>query len=92
MPSQAIWTPDGVVDLDGKKRERVELRAGLTEWFAQFEAVAQHFGLGLHCSRCKADVIGKNGSNDKMFSVSCECRDFVGSNRDYRPEPVQKVN
>ena len=30
---QAIWTPDGLISLGGKKSERVELRSGVMEWY-----------------------------------------------------------
>jgi hypothetical protein len=83
-PSTAIWTPDGVVDLAGKRRDRVELRPGLTEWLAQFADFAAHFQLGLHCAKCGADLVGKNAVTDKTFAVVCNCREFVGANRDYR--------
>lgn len=86
-PSTAIWTPQGVVDLAGKpsSREKVELRPGLAEWLRQFQDFAQHFQLGLHCSKCKADLIGKNADTDRVFVVVCGCREFIGLNRDYHP-------
>ncbi len=85
MSGNAIWTPDGIQRLDGKAHERVELSQGLTEWFRQFADVAAHFKLGLHCSKCKGDVTGRNGDLDRTFSVACNCREFIGSNRDYTP-------
>lgn len=81
--SKAIWTPDGVVQLGGKKADRVELRPGVMEWLRQFADVAQALGLGLHCAKCKADLIGKNADSDARFTVMCECREFTGPNRDY---------
>lgn len=84
---QAIWTPDGVVTLGGTPLERVELRKGLAEWLRQFNDFAAHFGLGLHCAKCQKDVIGKNSDTDKTFSVACGCREFIGTNREYR-EPT----
>jgi hypothetical protein len=87
---EALWTPNGLVSLSGPKPERVELRPGLIEWFCQADAVFKHFGLGLHCSKCKADVIGKNGANDRVFTAACQCREFVGQNREYR-EPTAEV-
>ncbi len=89
-PSPAIWTPNGIVNLDGKPsttRQRVELRPGLVEWLRQMNDFAAHFQLGLHCSKCGADVIGKNADTDRVFSAACGCREFVGLNREYR-EPT----
>ena len=86
-PATMMWTPDGPIQLGGPKAQRVELSAGLIEWLAQFDAFARHFGLGLHCSHCQADLVGKNGSNDKVFAVACKCREFVGPNRDHRAQP-----
>lgn len=80
----ALWTPDGIVRGDAKAITRVNLRPGLTEWLCQFEMFARHFQIGMHCARCKADLVGRNGANDKVFSVACDCREFVGQNRDYR--------
>lgn len=86
MSGKAIWTPDGVVNL-GATVERVELRKGIMEWLRQFSDVATALGLGMHCSKCKADIVGKNADSDRVFSVTCGCREFVGENRDYR-KPV----
>lgn len=85
MPKNAIWTPEGMVTLDGPAPSRVELKAGVMEWLRQFADVAQALGLGLHCGKCHADVIGKNADSDRVFSVACDCREFIGPNRDYRP-------
>ena len=81
----AIWTPDGVVQLGGKKAERVELRAGVMEWLRQFSDVAKALRLGIHCSKCGADLVGKNNDSGKVFSATCGCTEFIGPNRDYRP-------
>jgi hypothetical protein len=89
MPEKVgIWTPDGMVTVGGKKAEKVELRAGVMEWLRQFVDVAQALGLGMHCAKCGADLVGKNADTDKVFTVTCGCREFVGPNRDYRPETM----
>ena len=87
-----LWTPDGVVDLDGKRTERVELRAGVGEWIRQFSDVAAALGLGLHCSRCQGDIIGKNSDTAQVYAVVCNCREFIWPNRDYRPPTGGLVN
>ncbi len=91
--SQAIWTPDGVHVL-GKPVERVELRAALMEWFVQFADFAEHFALGIHCSKCGKDVIGKNADTARVLAVVCGCREFVGLNRDVAkaPNPATMTN
>jgi hypothetical protein len=83
----AIWTPDGLYGESQHQRERVELRKGLSEWLRQFSDFAEHFQLGIHCSRCQADLVGKNSDSDKVFTVACKCREFIGTNRDYIPPP-----
>ena len=85
-PVTKMWTPDGIVSLGGQQAQRVELSAGLVEWLCQLDPFCRKFGLGLHCSHCGGDLVGKNGSNDRTFSVSCGCREFVGPNRDYREQ------
>ena len=80
-----IWTPSGPQSLDGSRRSRVELKPALIEWLVQFSDFAEYYKLGLHCSECGSDLIGKNSESDKVFSAVCNCREFVGGNRDYRP-------
>lgn len=86
--AKAIWTPEGVVQLGDHKAERVELRAGVIEWFRQMSDVAAALHIGLHCAKCKADLVGKNADTDKVFTVMCRCREFVGKNRDWKPSPT----
>jgi hypothetical protein len=87
--SGKLWTPDGVVDLDAKKKAaRVELSKNLCEWFVQFSAFAQSQKIGIHCGLCGADIVGNNGASDRVFTVTCGCREWVGTNREYRPPPA----
>ena len=90
-PSRALWTPSGVVDLAGQTRDLVELRPGLGEWFRQAADVFTHFQIGMHCAKCGADLIGKNADTDRVFSVVCRCREFVGQNREYRPPATNEA-
>lgn len=85
-----IFTPDGRV-IGSKASERVELRAGVGEWLRQMADVAQALSLGLHCSKCKADVIGRNDDSDPVYVVTCGCREFIWKNRDFREssQPVR---
>lgn len=88
MSANAIWTPDGVKNI-GRTSERVELRPNVMEWLRQFSDVAAKLKIGLHCGLCGADLVGKNADSDRVYSVSCGCRDFLGGNRDHRVQSVQ---
>lgn len=93
--TKLLWTPDGVktLGLGGKPRERVELRAGVMEWLRQFADVASHLKLGVHCSLCQSDLVGKNSDAAKIYVVTCGCREFIGPNRDYRaPTTKERVS
>jgi hypothetical protein len=79
-----LFTPDGVKRLGTATAERVELRPGVGEWLRQFADVASALKLGMHCGKCGADLTGKNADTDRAFSLSCQCRDFIWNNRDYR--------
>lgn len=92
-PRSVLWTPNGPVDLENtKKPDRVELRPGIMEWFRQASDVFTSLKIGMHCSICKADIVGKNADTDKVFSFSCGCRDFIGGNRDYREPPKARTH
>jgi len=79
-----LFTPDGgAIALDGKPLERVELRSTLVEWLRQFADFAERYEMGIHCSRCGKDFIGRNADSDATFSHACECREFIGANREY---------
>jgi hypothetical protein len=81
-----IFAPDGTI-VGSKASERVELRPGVGEWLRQFADVAEALRLGIHCAKCKADLVGKNSDTDRIMTVTCGCREFVWKNRDYR-EPT----
>lgn len=80
-----IYAPDGIHRLGASSRERVELRPGLVEWFRQWADVGAAFKLGVHCALCGQDIRGLNSDADRVFIMSCGCREFVGANRDRRP-------
>jgi hypothetical protein len=82
-PPRALWTPNGQRRLNGDVT-RVELSAAVGEWLRQFWDVAQALGLGLHCASCQGDLVGKNAETDPVYGVSCNCRDFIWKNRDFR--------
>lgn len=88
MAAEALWTPQGIVKVDGKKLDRISLRPGLGEWMRQFSDFASAQRLGIHCSDCGADVVGRNSDSDATFSVACGCREWIFDNREYlKPMP-----
>jgi hypothetical protein len=87
--SDALWTPTGIVRTDGKKLTRIELRPKLMEYMVQFSMFAQSQRIGWHCADCGADIVGKNSPTDSAFAVACNCREWVGGNRDYQPVKQQ---
>lgn len=54
-----------------------------TEYMQMLNALAETSGvvdIGLHCSRCKEDLRGRNGHGDARWIMECACRTFVGVN------------
>lgn len=76
-------TPTGMEWATTKVKERVELRAGQMEYFRQFQDVATYLDLGMHCTKCSTDVTGLNSDVDQVYGCLCDCRSWVGLNRDY---------
>lgn len=79
-----LWTPEGFKALDGKQPTRVELKAGLGEWFVQWAAVAPVLKVSPRCDLCGTVFQGKNSESAKTYSVVCGCRELVFANRDYK--------
>ncbi len=86
-----IKTPTGSLWLGGRPK-RTELRAEQIEWLRQAQDVLPHYQLGVHCQHCEADITGKNADNDSVYSAACRCTEYIGPNRDHRPEPLLTVN
>ncbi len=64
-----------IVDPMGSPTERVEAidpRKMLI--LAQLAEFVDQTDMGLHCSRCKADFIGRNSSSDGRWTIACQCR------------------
>jgi len=76
---QAIWTPQGVKG-EGVNLHRVEMTGMQMGALREFADFARHFSLGLHCSKCGTDLVGKNASYDGAHIVACACREFIGPN------------
>jgi len=71
-----IWTPGGMVDTE---RQEVQVPAQWLQACADFAEDAADIGWGLHCSRCKQDISGRNASADKHWKLECACRTYIGN-------------
>lgn len=88
MASDAIWTPNGVVPVDGKKIDQIRLRPQMIEWFRQFADFAAYHRIGIHCEHCGCDLVARCADSDATFSTTCGCREWIGANREYlKPMP-----
>ena len=72
-----IFTPAGVVDTE---RPVVEMHPSVAVKLAIFAEVAGELGWGLHCSRCKQDVVGHNAKEDTRWRTDCGCRTYMAKN------------
>lgn len=73
-----LWTPGGLVNVG----ERVEVRVP-PEYMRMVAVLAEtssDIGLGIHCSRCGQDLVGKNARADTQWIMECACRTFIGAN------------
>lgn len=72
-----LWTPGGTISTE---RQTVNLPPEYMKMLAVFGETSSEINLGLHCSRCKQDVVGKNATADKGWIMECACRTFIGRN------------
>jgi hypothetical protein len=79
-----IKTPTGLEWIVGRQMPRIELRSGEMEWLRQFADVGPWLELGLRCDRCQSPLSGLNSDADQVYSVACTCREYIGTNREYR--------
>lgn len=61
-------------------RQEVKLPMEYMQMLAVFAETSNEVDLGLHCSRCKENLVGKNASADKRWIMECACRTFIGAN------------
>jgi hypothetical protein len=61
-------------------REEVTIPPEYAKMLAVFADTSSQIDLGLHCSRCKQDLVGKNARLDTRWILECACRTFVGGN------------
>lgn len=73
-----ILAPNG--GILSRERERVVLPPEFLKMLAVLGDTGAQIDLGLHCARCKQDLVGRNGTHDAEWTLDCECRRFVGEN------------
>jgi hypothetical protein len=75
-------TPTGFLLPEGTlgTREEVILPPEFAKMLAVLGDTAADIHLGLHCSMCGQDVVGKNARADTRWILECACRTFVGGN------------
>lgn len=61
-------------------RQEVELPIEYMQMLAALAETSGVIDLGLHCSRCRQDVTGRNGHGDRRWVMECACRTFIGVN------------
>lgn len=78
-----IWTPGGMMSTE---RTAQALPAEFLKMLAVLGETAGDINIGLHCSLCKQDLVGKNARADNQWTMECACRTFKGGN------PLPKAN
>jgi len=58
---------------------------------ALFAKELSPLGLGIHCSRCQSDLVGRNAAIDQTLDLKCKCRDFKADNPDQRPQVFDRA-
>ena len=69
-------------------RQTVNLPPEYLRMLAVLAETSGEVDLGIHCSRCNQDIVGKNGHGDRRWIMECGCRTFVGEN----PMARQRAN
>lgn len=76
MTATKFWTPGGIMQQRTEQMcppEYLHMLAVLAETSGEID-------LGLHCSRCGQDLVGKNARPDTRWIMECACRTFIGAN------------
>lgn len=61
-------------------RTEVKLPMEYMQMLAVLAETSADIDLGLHCSRCKENVVGKNARGDNRWIMECACRTYIGTN------------
>ena len=73
-----LYTPQGgTIETN---RPEVRLPPEFVKMLLVFADAAGMLDLGLHCSRCKTDLRGANGTRASLLRMECACRTFKGGN------------
>jgi hypothetical protein len=75
-PTQ-FWTPGGMISTG---REEVRVSPEYLRMVAVLAETSAEIELGLHCTRCAQDLVGKNARADTQWIMECACRTFIGAN------------
>lgn len=77
MTVTKFWTPGGMITTE---REEIRLPPEYCRMLAVLADTSGEIDLGLHCSRCNQDLVGKNARADTAWILECACRTFIGAN------------
>jgi len=72
-----LFAPSGDLIRD---RQMVTLPPEFAKMLAVLGETSAELDLGLHCSRCHENLVGKNAREDTQWIVECGCRTFKGGN------------
>lgn len=61
-------------------RQTVKLPMEYMQMLAVLAETSAEISVGLHCSQCKENIVGKNARGDNRWIMECACRTFVGTN------------
>lgn len=76
MSTNTGW-PSGALYI---RREQLTLPPEYMQMLAALAETSSVIDVGLHCSRCKESLSGKNATSDNRWIMECACRTFVGRN------------
>lgn len=76
--TSTLWTPGG--NGSGDDRREVHLPPQYLQMVSILADTSADLSLGLHCSICGQDLVGKNAREDTRWMMECGCRTFVGAN------------
>lgn len=61
-------------------RREVKLPMEYMQMLAVLAETSGEIHVGLHCSLCKENIVGKNATSDKQWIMECACRTYIGAN------------
>lgn len=79
MNDAGVWTPH-----EQKQVEWIAPQEMIV--IAQLARLSPKHDIGIHCSRCEADFVGRNATTDGQWAISCGCRELRSDMG--RPKPA----